>query len=386
MAIRNLTTTAAMLALIASAGGAALAQTAPPQMSGTQTAETQTAETGTAPAQAAPAGEDLPAPLASLKLNTLRIETLRDGMREIEGTTPEGVDIEARLDRAGNLVEAEADDGVLPAPLVEWMLPPEARGHASMALFGSIREIERRRGDLVVEGRQPDGGDMAVAFDPEGRLTGIEMEGGAVPDALSQSLLPQPVRDSDVIEQFARIERIATRDGRVMLGGEDAAGADLRAMLDGEGRLLRFGRDDEDRSDPRDRGPGAPGHDRDDHDRDGHQRGDHDRGGHDRGDHGRGDHGRGDHAQGRHGPAGTAPGDHGPGKHRAGDDARGQAPAPIAPETASVHQALSRAGYTQMGPIRAQGPRLTLEATNPQGEPVTLDLDPSGEVVAETAR
>ena len=45
---------------------------------------------------AAPAPGDLPAPLAGLNLGNLEVETKRDGMREVEGRTADGVEIEAR--------------------------------------------------------------------------------------------------------------------------------------------------------------------------------------------------------------------------------------------------------------------------------------------------
>ena len=64
----------------------------------------------------------------------------------------------------------------------------------------------------------------------------------------------------------------------------------------------------------------------------------------------------------------------------------GPAPIPADFDSVAVNQQLIQAGYGNFGFLRAEGPRLMLEATNPQGEPVTLELDRQGEVVRETAR
>ncbi|WEF25342.1 hypothetical protein [Paracoccus sp. S3-43] len=254
MALRAFTTSAAMLALIAGIGTGALAQTAP-------------------------AAGDLPGPLSQLNLRNLDIETRPDGMREVEGRTADGVDIEARIDMAGNLVGIEADDAAIPPDLVG-------------------------------------------------------------------TLLPQAVRDNEVIGQFDRIEQIVTRDGRVMVKGEDSGGQDMRADFDADGRVLRFGRED---------GPrGARG------------------------------------AQARHADHGPRHG-RGPGHDDRMSDGRGDGPRRPAPVPAdfdpvAVNQRLTQAGYSGFGFLRAEGPRLLLEATNPQGEAVTLELDRQGEVVRETAR
>lgn len=67
-------------------------------------------------------------------------------------------------------------------------------------------------------------------------------------------------------------------------------------------------------------------------------------------------------------------------------DARGPAPVPADFDAVALNQRLTQAGYGNFGFLRADGPRLMLEATNPQGEAVTLEFDPQGEVVRETAR
>ncbi|WP_295045568.1 hypothetical protein [uncultured Paracoccus sp.] len=329
MAFRTFTTSAAMLALVAGIGSGALAQSAP-------------------------AATDLPAALSQLDLRNLEVETKRDGLREVEGRTADGVDIEAKIDMAGNVVEVEADDGILPQSLIDAILPADLRGHQVMDLFGSITEIKQRPDHVEIQGRQSTGTEIEVKFDRQNALVGIEVDDASIPAELVGTLLPQAVRDNEVIGQFDRIEEISNRGGRVMVEGDDANGKDMRAEFDADGRVLRFGREDGPRGD---RGPKArqadhgPGHD--------------DRAGADR--------------------MGQGPGD---GPRRAGPsgDARGPAAIPADFDTVAVNERLTQAGYTGFGFLRADGPRLLLEASNPQGEAVTLELDRQGEVVRETAR
>lgn len=335
MVMRRFTTSAAMLALIAGIGTNAMAQTAP-------------------------AAGDLPAPLAGLNLNNLEIETKRDGTREIEGRTAEGVDIEAKIDMAGNLIEVEADGGVLPQSLVDAMVPADLRGQQVMTLFGSLTEIKQRPEHVEINGRQPTGAEIEARFDRQNGLIGVEVDDAAIPADLVSTLLPQAVRGNEVIGQFDRIEEVMNRDGRVMVEGEDANGYDMRAEFDADGRVLRFGREE---------GRGPKG------DRPAEER--------------RGDRGPGQH--GDHGPRGEGPrnadareGQRGDGPR--GADARGPAPVPAGFDAVAVNRKLTQAGYKDFGFLRAQGPRLMLEATNPQGEAVTLELDRQGEVVRETAR
>lgn len=337
MIMHRLTTSAAMLALIAGIGTAATAQTAP-------------------------AANDLPAPLAGLNLSNLEIESKRDGMRDIEGRTADGVDIEAKVDMAGNLVEVEADDGALPQSLIDALVPADLRGQPVMAQFGSVTEIKQRPDHVEIKGRQPTGAEIEAKFDRQNALIGIDMDDAAIPADLVNTLLPQAVRDNEVIGQFDRIDEIGNRNGRIMVQGEDATGQDMRAEFDADGRVLRFGREDGPRGDRREERHGGgrgPGHD--------------DRGpaGHEmRGD-SRDDGPRGDDSRGAR-PMGDGP--------------RKAAAVPADFDAVAVNRRLSDAGYTGFGFLRADGPRLMLEATNPEGEAVTLELDRQGEVVRETAR
>lgn len=336
MIMRRFTTSAAMLALIAGIGTGAMAQTAP-------------------------AANDLPAPLAGLNLNNLDIDTKRNGMREIEGRTADGIDIEAKIDMAGNLVEVEADDGALPQSLIDALVPADLRGQPVMAQFGSITEITQHPEHLEIKGRQPTGAEIEARFDRQNALVGVKMDDAAIPADLLDTLLPQAVRNNEVMAQFDRIDGIGKRGDRVMVKGEDASGEDMRAEFDTDGRVLRFGREDGHRGDRRAeerRGDRGPGHDERGprgHDMRGERHGE--RPMHD--------------GQGGQGPAG---------------EARGPAPVPADFDAVAVNQRLAQAGYTGFGFLRADGPRVMLEATNPQGEAVTLELDRQGEVVRETAR
>ena len=74
------------------------------------------------------------------------------------------------------------------------------------------------------------------------------------------------------------------------------------------------------------------------------------------------------------------------GQGRPGDGPRGMAAIPADFDAVAVNRRLTQAGYGGFGLLRAEGPRLILEATNPQGEAVTLELDRQGELVRETAR
>lgn len=289
MSIHKLAGSAALIALMAglpalSGMGAALAQQAP----------------ATTQPDAQPAASGTPELLTKLGVTDLSSESWRDGGREYEGRLPDGTEIEAKFTREGTLVSFEADDGALPAAIVE-------------------------------------------------------------------QLLPQAVRDSEIFGQFALLERIDTREGMFDLRGRDEAGARMRAGMDEAGTVMRFGReggDDDRRSDGK-RGEGKRGEMR------GHRDGP-----------------RGDHARGPRegGPRAGGPREGGP---REGGPQRGEMrPMPPAPDfdTVEVNQRLTEAGYRDFGFLVLAGPRLLLDATNPDGEAVRLELDRQGEVVRETAR
>ncbi|TRW92138.1 hypothetical protein FNJ84_21160 [Paracoccus sp. M683] len=282
--------TAAIIAIVTGLGGAALAQTATPT----------TPEAPQPPAAPVTVTVDtLPDVLKALNLQNIDID--QDGRRtDVEGTLADGTQIEAKLDRAGQLRKIEADDD---APL---------------------------------------------------------------PASVIEALVPEAVRSSDIYSQFATVEEIGlppaeSQMSGVMIEGSDALGEDLRAIFAEDGSLVRFGRGDDDRRDRRDR----------------------------RGDRSE----RGGHFGGKHGDQGGRGGDHGP----KGDQARGDRPGGDGPamgggqptaqlDDASVTTILTDAGYADLGSITRDGPRTTVEAVNAAGENVTVELNPRGEVVRETAR
>lgn len=217
-----------------------------------------------------------------------------------------------------------------------------------------IETKEGRRGGRKIEADLPGGGEIEAWLDDQGGLRMVEVEDVAMPQSLVEAMLPQAVRDSDILSQFAVIDQIGGRDGRVMVGGEDSAGEDLRAGFDQDGRLLRFGRDDDDGRRER-RGGGQ-------HDR----MGDHDRG--------KGGHGKrgGDQMGQRHGGDQMGEG-RGGGRMRMMDNA-------------TITEGLDNAGYTDLGEPRPAGPRMILDAVNAAGEAVTVEVDAQGEVIREIAR
>lgn len=326
MTRKHLASTAALIAVLAGAVPAAA-----------QTAATQAG------------GVELPALLQGLDLDRVGVQTKRDGQREYEGFLPDGTQIEAEFDMAGNLIKIEADDGILPAPVIGAALPAEIRDTPAMALFARVEEIKRTPRHLEVKGWQENGAEIEAKFAPDNSLTEVETDDTALPQPIIDAILPQAVRGNEVMAQFGMIEEIKAEFGRFEVKGEDAGGQEMRAAFDEAGAVLRFGRDDDRRG--------------------GRERGE------DRGP--RGDH-RGPHAEGPRG-------DHRGEGTRADGPGRGMPPAPQF-DTVAANQRLTQAGYSAFGIMRQEGPRVLLDATNPNGETVTLELDPQGQLVRETAR
>ncbi|MCQ0969741.1 hypothetical protein MLD63_04780 [Paracoccus sp. TK19116] len=314
---RTLKSTVAGLALIAALGSAAVAQTAPTQPTAPQPGATQPEAQPPAPgapdralppppppAEPVVVTEDtLPDVLKALDLQNIDIDRERRGS-EVEGTLPDGTDIEAKLDARGALREISGDDDA------------------------------------------------------------------ALPASVIEALVPQAVRAADLFAEFAEIDEIemAPEDGPVQdmkISGRDGQGEKLRATFAEDGSLMRFGRGDDD-----DRGKRGPKH---------------------RGKHGP-DHDHRDARRGDDGPRGEDGRRGGPRwqdmRMEAGRADR-PAPATDAPQAAAPAAAmtvLTDAGYTDLGNVRQDGPRVMVDATNAAGEPVTVELGPRGDVVRETAR
>lgn len=206
-------------------------------------------------------------------------------------------------------------------------------------------------GQSEYEGRLPDGTKIEATFDMAGNLIEVEADDAALPQSIVDAILPQAVRGTDIIAQFAMIDEIKVGNDSFEIKGEGASGDDMRAQFDAEGGILRFGRDGDDRR--------------------GGQR------------HGRGgDHEGRDRSEMRDEMRERMRGEGGP---RQGQGGRPQAPAP-AFDTVAANRQLTEAGYGAFGLMRQEGPRILLDATNPDGETVTLELDRDGVLVRETAR
>lgn len=275
-----------------------------------------------------------------------------------------------------------AAPALVPALAQEAAEAPAAQAPAAQAVPAAIEALgleqlaqrNLRDGRRQFTGILPDGTRIEARVDAQGALMGVMAEEGALPPGILDGLLPQAIRASQVYAQFDSLDGVRLDDGRFDLKGQDASGTGMRAQFDNAGMLLRFGREGE----GRDMGQGRGG-----------PQGEHAPGEHARGDHGRGDHGRGAHGEGRHGLGHGTSGmaDHGMRGMHGQQMPRGDRPAAaITFDTAAANQRLSEAGYTALGLLRQQGPRVLLDATNPQGEAVTLELDRGGEVVRESAR
>lgn len=277
---------------------------------------------------------------------------------------------------------------------------PAAEASAPLALPQALQdagltEVTSKRGPQGasrIGGRLPDGSRIDAMLDAAGELRGLRLrEGAALPQALVERLVPQAVRDSAVFGEMGSLGAVFSGERGVMLAGKDGEGRALRAGFAEDGTLLRFSRGDEDG--PRgmmgrdgkgfgDRGFGdrgfdgrRDGKDRGGKDRDGwgHERRDRDRHGPDRW-HGKPDHPRWGHAPGADMPPPTPGGQPpAPGPQGALEPARQDA----------LRQALTEAGYGEIGAIMAMGPGAVAQAVNPEGEAVLLELDPAGQVIRE---
>lgn len=247
---------------------------------------------------------------------------------------------------------------------------------------------EGRRGDRV-RGILPGGVEAEAMIGRDGALRGVRSTDDDVglPADVVARLVPQAVRDAAIYREIATVTGVMISPKGVMVGGKDADGEAVRAGFSNDGTLQRFGRGEMERPEPR--GPHGEGH-REKHRKHGEPDG---------GKHGRPD-GDGDRGEGRRHGAGpdaeagdpqdqrTGP-DRDASPDRGGDRPRGPAgngDARPALDEAAARSALDRAGYTQPGTILRAGPRTLAEAVNPAGEPVTVELNPRGEVVRETAR
>lgn len=283
------------------------------------------------------------------------------------------------------------------APAAPAVATPAAPQAAAAALPAALTDLgitdatlsEGRKGQKV-QGTLPGGAAFQAMLDGDKiRMLRVTDDSAVLPEDIARRLIPEPVRNAPIFAEFTRLQGLAQGDEGVMLFGADAEGQGVRAGFSPDGTLQKFGRGDMDHGD---RGRGK-GHDKG-------KRGDHGDNGKDRGEmrqDGRG--GKGPQRDGdRMGPGGNGPRDGATGMGRgdgaggqgqgqgqgAGQGGQGQGRAAL--DDAAVQSILTDGGYTQLGAITRNGPRVEAEAVNPEGEAVTVTINPRGVVVRELAR
>lgn len=224
-----------------------------------------------------------------------------------------------------------------------------------------------KRGGQRVRGTLPNGAAFMGFLDDEDQLRGLRVgNDAALPADILTRLVPQAVRDASTYAEVATVTAVMIGDEGVMLAGTDTAGQPVRAAFATDGTLQRFGRGEMGRSKDGRHGMRGDGADR----RDGDRRGGHGDDGK-RGDRDRDGQQMRDDAGDRDGRRGAGP--------RAGEG-------PAALDQAAARAALDAAGYTQPGESRQEGGRILIDAVNPSGENVTVELNRQGAVIRETAR
>ncbi|RCW88887.1 hypothetical protein [Paracoccus lutimaris] len=308
---------------------------------------------------------------------------------------------------------AMAQDGApVPPPAASTPAPTVALPQILQdAGLTDVSRDELWRGGTRIQATLPDGAKIGAMLAEDGTLRGLRMQDDAavLPQSLVDKLVPQAVRDNGVYAQIDKLGAVFTDERGVMLAGTDAQGSEVRAAFAQDGTLIRFGRGDGEMELGKDRGRGRDG-------KHGHRW---HKGGHDD-DHGRHDrHGathdgnrdwedHDDHDGKREGRRGPPPGDMPPpDMPPPGDmpppppapDQQGAAPmppvdgemrqgaaTPLSVDPGEMRMALTEAGYSGIGEITQNGPRVLAMATNPEGEPVAVELDPQGEVLREINR
>lgn len=247
-----------------------------------------------------------------------------------------------------------------PAPSATTAAPADdnaAKATTALTELG-LTEIEvspHRKGQLRAEAKLPDGKEVRAGFDRDGvlRMLATDDDDDALPADILNKLVPDGVRQSPIFPEFATISRVGLGGKGLMIAGEDKSGEDLRAGFTPDGQLQRFGRGDDDRQRPGPKG-----------DRDGGPKKER--------------HGKHDHR----GPGGPGADGHGP----RGSGGPGAPPQSEALNEAAIEELLTGAGYTEVDDIERDGPRTFVEAVNRDGENVTVEIGPRGDIVRETAR
>ena len=254
-----------------------------------------------------------------------------------------------------------AQDSAAPAPETTRQAPAADLPPLLQSLnLDDLRIRDERRGGKRIKGETAEGLEIRAFVDEAGNLRGIFAGDGdddaqaALPQAVIDQMIPEAVRSQEILGQIATVSAIFSHDRGVMVAGADADGEDIRAVFTTDGTLMRFGRGDDAM------GPKGGWHHKGKGDdrREGRGRHDDDRGG--------------KFHRDRHGD-------------RHGDHAE-RGPRGAALNEEKLREALGAAGYTALGDMSRQGPRMVVEATNPQGESVVVEVNPGGEVVRESAR
>lgn len=204
----------------------------------------------------------------------------------------------------------------------------------------------RRGGGTRINGTLPDGTKIGAFVDASGALRGLRgQDDAALPAALVEALVPQNIRENPIYDQLGQLRGIFVNQDGIMLAGADAQDNRVRAAFSQDGTLIRFGR-------------GEGGMRR-----------------------GFGEHR--DKAEGRRGWKG----DKGDRDRRGFRQERWEERQGFrAIDEAALRQSLTDGGYSDVGTITRMGPRIAVEAVNPEGEAVSVELDPKGEVLREINR
>lgn len=280
------------------------------------------------------------------------LRTFRNSVAAIAAASALAAPLAAQTTTAPPVVPAPAAPAAPAVPETGATAPATALPAALTELgITDARVLPVRRGGQRVEGTLPGGQSFRARLDDQSqlRMIGVD-EGAALPAEIVSRLVPEAVRSNAIFTEFAQVRGVGRGEQGVMLFGADAGGESIRAGFSADGTLQRFGRGEMDR----------PRMDRGDDRRD------------------KGD--RGDKRDGRKGPGH----DRGPMGRDAGADAPRGPGASL--DDGGIQRLLNDAGYSQPGTITRTGPRVEVEAVNPEGEPVTVTINPRGVIVRELAR
>ena len=262
---------------------------------------------------------------------------------------------------------AQATAPATPAPATATAeTPPAAPATALPAALTDLGITDAtvqpvRQGGQRAQGTLPGSGAFQAMLDDTGALRMIRVtdEAAALPADLVSRLVPEAVRANAIFAEITSVKGVAQGSQGVMVFGTDAQNQHVRAGFAADGTLQKFGRGEMDRGKDRKHWGGKDGKGKD---------------------------GKGKRGDGKHGKAWD--GKRGDGQRGGSDGQQGAAPAQLPAELddAAVARIVTDAGYTQPGAVTRNGPRLEVEAVNPNGEPVTLTVNPRGVIVRELAR